>query len=79
MLLKLTHTTDLHYSGLISESIMEVRMAPRQEEDQHADEKLGRPRHFGFSAPLPPALAPSAVTSTLSGGPSGFVAPRART
>ncbi len=35
MLLKLTHTTDLHYSGLISESIMEVRMAPRQEEDQH--------------------------------------------
>ena len=35
MLLKLTHTTDLHYSGLISESIMELRMAPRQEEDQH--------------------------------------------
>src|SRR5947209_16807740 len=35
MLLKLTHQTDLTYSGLISESIMEVRMAPRQEEDQH--------------------------------------------
>ena len=35
MLLKLTHQTDLNYSDLISESIMEVRMAPRQEEDQH--------------------------------------------
>jgi len=35
MLLKLTHTTDLSYSGLISESTMELRMAPRQEEEQH--------------------------------------------
>lgn len=35
MLLKLTHTTDLSYSGLISESTMELRMAPRQEQDQH--------------------------------------------
>ena len=35
MLLKLTHTTDLSYSDLISESVMELRMAPRQEEDQH--------------------------------------------
>lgn len=35
MLLKLTHQTDLTYSDLISESVMEVRMAPRQEEDQH--------------------------------------------
>ena len=35
MLLKLTHTTDLAYSGLISESTMELRMAPRQEQDQH--------------------------------------------
>jgi transglutaminase-like putative cysteine protease len=35
MLLKLTHTTDLTYSDLISESVMELRMAPRQELDQH--------------------------------------------
>ena len=35
MLLKLTHTTDLTYSDLISESVMELRMAPRQEADQH--------------------------------------------
>jgi transglutaminase-like putative cysteine protease len=35
MLLKLTHTTDLTYSDFISESVMELRMAPRQEQDQH--------------------------------------------
>jgi transglutaminase-like putative cysteine protease len=35
MLLKITHHTDLEYSDLISESIMELRMAPRQEQDQH--------------------------------------------
>ena len=35
VLLKLTHTTDLRYSDLISESVMELRMAPRQEADQH--------------------------------------------
>lgn len=35
MLLKITHRTDLEYSDLISESIMELRMAPRQEQDQH--------------------------------------------
>src|SRR5882724_13257859 len=35
MLLKLTHETDLSYSDLISESVMELRMAPRQEQDQH--------------------------------------------
>lgn len=35
MLLKLTHQTDLTYSDLISESVMELRMAPRQERDQH--------------------------------------------
>ena len=35
MLLKLTHTTDLTYSDLISESVMELRMAPRQAADQH--------------------------------------------
>lgn len=35
MLLKLTHQTDLTYSDLISELVMELRMAPRQEQDQH--------------------------------------------
>lgn len=35
MLLQLTHTTDLTYSDLISESVMELRMCPRQEHDQH--------------------------------------------
>ena len=35
MLLKVTHTTDLTYSDLISESVIELRMCPRQEGDQH--------------------------------------------
>ena len=35
MLLKITHSTDLTYSDLISESVMELRMCPRQEQDQH--------------------------------------------
>jgi transglutaminase-like putative cysteine protease len=35
MLLKLTHTTDLNYSEPISESVMELRVAPRQAHDQH--------------------------------------------
>jgi transglutaminase-like putative cysteine protease len=35
LLLKLIHQTDLTYSDLISESVMELRMAPRQEQDQH--------------------------------------------
>ena len=33
--MKLSHQTDLTYSELISESVMELRMAPRQEQDQH--------------------------------------------
>src|SRR3954469_1514109 len=35
MLLCITHETNLSYSDLISESAMELRMAPRQESDQH--------------------------------------------
>ena len=35
MLLKITHTTDLNYSDAISESVMELRMVPRQEQEQH--------------------------------------------
>lgn len=35
MLLKIIHETNLHYTQPISESVMELRMAPRQEQDQH--------------------------------------------
>jgi transglutaminase-like putative cysteine protease len=35
MLLKFTHETDLAYSSSITESVMELRVAPRQEQDQH--------------------------------------------
>ncbi|MBX9688976.1 MAG: transglutaminase family protein [Candidatus Obscuribacterales bacterium] len=35
MLLSITHQTDLNYSDYISESVMELRMAPRQEKFQH--------------------------------------------
>lgn len=35
MLLKITHQTELQYSDFISDSIMELRMVPRQEQDQH--------------------------------------------
>lgn len=35
MLLKFTHETDLAYTASISESAMELRVAPRQEQDQH--------------------------------------------
>lgn len=35
MLLKLSHRTELDYTDLISESVIELRMSPRQELDQH--------------------------------------------
>src|SRR5215467_11951265 len=35
MLLKITHQTNLTYTDMISESVMELRVAPRQEQDQH--------------------------------------------
>lgn len=35
MLLSITHQTDLDYTDYISESVMELRMAPRQEASQH--------------------------------------------
>ena len=49
MLLKLTHQTDLTYSELISESVMELRMAPRQEQDQH---------RLSFTLAIGPATSP---------------------
>src|SRR5438128_1688772 len=51
MLLKITHTTDLNYSDAISESVMELRMVPRQEHDQ---------RRLSFNLAIGPK------TSTLS-------------
>src|SRR5688572_16368874 len=51
MLLKITHTTDLTYSEPISESVMELRVVPRQEQDQ---------RRLSFNL----AIGPS--TSTFS-------------
>jgi transglutaminase-like putative cysteine protease len=51
MLFKITHQTDLAYSDLISESVMELRMAPRQEQDQH---------RLSFSLAIGP---PTAITS----------------
>ena len=35
MLLRITHETNLTYSDLINETVMELRMCPRQEQDQH--------------------------------------------
>src|SRR5438309_12080644 len=35
MLLRVTHQTNLSYSDLISETVMELRMCPRQEQCQH--------------------------------------------
>ncbi|MEO6567518.1 MAG: transglutaminase family protein, partial [Opitutaceae bacterium] len=35
MLLQITHQTDLTYDDLVSEAVMELRMCPRQENDQH--------------------------------------------
>jgi transglutaminase-like putative cysteine protease len=35
MLLRITHQTDLVYTDPVSETVMELRMVPRQEQDQH--------------------------------------------
>jgi transglutaminase-like putative cysteine protease len=35
MLLRITHQTDLVYADPVSETVMELRMVPRQEQDQH--------------------------------------------
>ena len=51
MLLRVTHTTDLTYSDLISESVMELRMCPRQEGDQH---RLAFTLAIGPNSPYPP-------------------------
>jgi transglutaminase-like putative cysteine protease len=56
MLLKITHTTDLTYSEPISESVMELRMLPRQEQDQ---------RRLSFSLAIGPPAAPSSYFDWL--------------
>jgi len=56
MLLKITHTTDLAYSDHISESVMELRMVPRQEQDQ---------RRLSFNLAIGPATAPSSYFDWL--------------
>lgn len=48
MLLKIVHQTDLSYTDLIKETVMELRMAPRQEQDQH---------RLSFSLGIGPATA----------------------
>src|ERR1700679_3200407 len=48
MLLSITHTTDLTYTDYISESVMELRMAPRQEQNQ---------RRLSFSIDIGPATS----------------------
>ncbi len=48
MLLSITHTTDLTYTDYISESVMELRMAPRQEQYQ---------RRLSFSLDIGPATS----------------------
>jgi transglutaminase-like putative cysteine protease len=50
MLLKITHNTDLTYTEPISESVMELRMVPRQEQDQ---------RRLSFRLAIGPATTPS--------------------
>jgi transglutaminase-like putative cysteine protease len=56
MLLKITHTTDLLYSDPISESVMELRMVPRQEQDQ---------RRLSFNLAIGPATNPSSYFDWL--------------
>jgi transglutaminase-like putative cysteine protease len=49
MLLKITHETDLVYTAPINETVMELRMAPRQEQDQH---RLSFKLAIGPAAPV---------------------------
>jgi len=48
MLLSITHTTDLYYDDYINESVMELRMAPRQEQHQ---------RRLSFAVDIGPATS----------------------
>jgi transglutaminase-like putative cysteine protease len=63
MLLKITHTTDLNYSEPISESVMELRMVPRQEQDQ---------RRLSFNLAIGPATTPSRYYDWLGNTVNAF-------
>jgi transglutaminase-like putative cysteine protease len=56
VLLKITHTTDLTYSEPISESVMELRMLPRQEQEQ---------RRLSFNLAIGPPTVPSSYFDWL--------------
>jgi transglutaminase-like putative cysteine protease len=56
MLLRIAHHTNLKYSEMISESIMELRMVPRQEQDQH---------RLSFSLAIGPATSVSSYFDWL--------------
>lgn len=63
MLLKITHTTDLTYSEPISESVMELRMLPRQEQDQ---------RRLSFGLAIGPPTTPSNYLDWLGNAVHAF-------
>ena len=63
MLLKITHTTDLTYTDAISESVMELRMTPRQEQDQ---------RRLSFNLAIGPATAPAPYFDWLGNTVNAF-------
>lgn len=63
MLLKLTHETDLSYSASITESVMELRVAPRQEQDQH---------RLSFSLAIGPPASVTTYFDWLGNGVHAF-------
>jgi transglutaminase-like putative cysteine protease len=63
MLLKITHTTNLTYNDAISESVMELRMTPRQEQDQ---------RRLSFNLAIGPATVPSGYFDWLGNTVTAF-------
>src|SRR3954470_21244051 len=63
MLLKITHTTNLTYNDAISESVMELRMTPRQEQDQ---------RRLSYNLAIGPATAPSGYFDWLGNTVNAF-------
>jgi len=75
MLLKITHSTDLTYSEPISESVMELRMVPRQEQDQR---RLSFRLAIGPARPQQEAIPGQTITFThrvTNTGTIGFIGP----
>src|SRR5437870_1383867 len=63
MLLRITHTTDLAYSEPISESVMELRVVPRQEQEQ---------RRLSFNLAIGPATTTLTYFDWLGNTVHGF-------